>query len=618
MNTLENGSQKDINAILAIIKFMALLFGITIVSYEILIKKNLISDFNLAENIMVVYGVFVPLLLFGYLLWSHLYLKMRYTKYPKTVLILENLISVVLFSALIILSDAYSNQFKLLFLFVTVSSVIQLGARFGITIALISSFIILAIDLIYTPSINAKILFQNDLVLAGSIILVALSLGKYVELQNENMDRKNTQLQLLNIKLTEQELQRKHIENMILKNEICYNLLINNSNNAIFIHRDNKLIFSNESAARIIGVPLETLICKSVLEFVPDDEKDAVRSKYNSIYENEAGSICFEQKLTGSNGLYAIVQNTSTCFIYDGKPTILTILHDISSEKQVEVLQKDVQKNIELLNETREFNKLVTEFFSNISHELKTPLNIIFSSVQLLDSYRGSTEIKLIQNKDKYLGIMKQNCYRLMRLINNLLDITRADSGFLIPHMKNYNIVSIVEDIAMSVASFAESKGISLVFDTECEEKIIAIDPDKIERIVLNLLSNALKFTSFGGTIFVNIVEEGNYVIISVRDTGIGMPKDKLHLIFERFRQVDRTFTRSHEGSGIGLSLVKSFVEMHEGLVEVNSELGEGSEFIVKLPSKLCSETYNDANYVNYVDDGIVERISIEFSDIYS
>ena len=111
------------------------------------------------------------------------------------------------------------------------------------------------------------------------------------------------------------------------------------------------------------------------------------------------------------------------------------------------------------------------------------------------------------------------------------------------------------------------------------------------------------------------MMDEDEYIVISVKDTGIGIPKDKLQLVFERFKQVDRTFTRNHEGSGIGLSLVRAFVEMHEGIISINSELGEGSEFIIKLPAKKLKENFIEEKYI---DDSIIERISIEFSDIYT
>jgi PAS domain S-box-containing protein len=615
MDSLKNNNGKDINSILAAIKFGALLFGLVVISYQIIIRNHLSSIFEMKPILIMTFEILLPLMLIIYLSWSYFHINKKYDNNNKTILVLENFVFIVFFSTLNILADSYESDFKFLFLFVIIPSSIQLGSRFGIIIASVSSTIILTIDLIFAPSRAINFHFQNDLILAAALLLVAWALGNYVEIQKENISKKDEQLNLLNIKLTEQELQRKYIENMIINNEVCYNMLINNSNNAIFIHRDSKLIFSNESAAELIGMQLTALIDKSILDFVPDDEKANIADKYNSIYQNSTSIISFEQKLIGMNSTEAAVRNISTCFIYEGKPTILTILHDITSEKQVELLQKDVQKNIELLNETREFNRFITEFFSNISHELKTPLNIIFSTLQLLDFQSKNNQENLIQNKDKYLAIMKQNCFRLTRLINNLLDITRADSGFLLPHMKNYNIISVVEDITMSVTSFAESKGISLIFDTDCEEKIMAFDPDKIERIVLNLLSNSIKFTNNGGEILVTMQDEEDYISLSVKDTGIGIPEDKLNIIFQRFRQVDRSFTRNHEGSGIGLSLVKSFVEMHNGTIEATSELGQGSEFIIRLPASLCGENYLDEKYI---DHSIIQRINIEFSDIYS
>jgi signal transduction histidine kinase len=216
------------------------------------------------------------------------------------------------------------------------------------------------------------------------------------------------------------------------------------------------------------------------------------------------------------------------------------------------------------------------------------------------------------------MGIMRQNCYRLIRLIANLIDITKIDAGYLQLNPRNCDIVSIVEDIALSVADYIEEKNISLIFDTEVEEKVISCDPDKIERIILNLLSNAIKFTPEGGHVLVNMYDRGDKVIISVKDTGIGIPEDMTDLIFERFIQVDKTSTRAKEGSGIGLALVKSLVEMHSGSVSVKSKLGEGSEFIVEIPAVSLTEAeeFKDYNFAN--ENHNVDKISIEFSDIYN
>lgn len=267
-----------------------------------------------------------------------------------------------------------------------------------------------------------------------------------------------------------------------------------------------------------------------------------------------------------------------------------------------------------------QYDMLKTQFFSNISHELKTPLNIILASLQMIEGKHPVTcNCKNYIYLSKYIPMMKQNCYRLLRLINNLIDITRIDSGFFKFSFSNHNIVSVVEDITDSVAQYAESKGIELIFDTDTEEKIIGCDPDKIERIILNILSNSIKFTPSGGSIFVNISNKDDKVFITVKDTGIGIPEDKISIIFERFRQVDSSLQREYEGSGIGLSLVKAMVEAHNGSISVRSEYGHGTEVTIELPSLMVPEENIELKHISdnsRLDK--VQKINIEFSDIYS
>lgn len=266
-----------------------------------------------------------------------------------------------------------------------------------------------------------------------------------------------------------------------------------------------------------------------------------------------------------------------------------------------------------------EYDKLKNQFFSTISHELKTPLNIILGTIQLLKVTNINTEGYIhYDSLRKHIERIQQNCYRLLRLVNNLIDITKLDAGFLKMNFKKTNIVSIVEDIVLSVAEYIESKDIELIFDTEIEEKVIDCDPDKIERIMLNLLSNAVKFTEANGVIGVNIYDKENSIVICVEDNGIGIAQDKQDIIFERFKQADSLLTRKAEGSGIGLSLVKSLVEAHRGSIFVKSELGKGSKFIIELPVEPSDEADLEHDDSDIARSAKVERINIEFSDIYS
>ncbi|MCX7923177.1 MAG: PAS domain-containing sensor histidine kinase [Clostridia bacterium] len=292
---------------------------------------------------------------------------------------------------------------------------------------------------------------------------------------------------------------------------------------------------------------------------------------------------------------------------------------NITERKNTEKsLNKTMEKNKELLNEVIEYDKLKTEFFANISHEFRTPLNVILGTIQLMEVHKKNclTDNTCSYKMPKFINMMKQNCYRLLRLINNLIDITRIDSGFLQINLKNYNIVDVVERVTLSVTEFASNKSVDLIFDTDVEDKTVACDADKIERVILNLLSNALKYTKPGGSIFVSIFDKDDRIVISVKDTGTGIPQDKLDLIFERFRQVNSSLTRDNEGSGIGLSLVKSLVEMHGGKIWVESQYGSGSEFFIELPVTELSEESNKPLTAEIKDER-VERVKIEFSDIY-
>ena len=289
------------------------------------------------------------------------------------------------------------------------------------------------------------------------------------------------------------------------------------------------------------------------------------------------------------------------------------VLQDVTEDKLIEVELRKAKAEAEA------YDRLKTEFFSNISHELRTPLNILLSSLQLINIYVYKLQGNEGEDIKKYLGIMKQNCFRLLRLINNFLDITKIDAGFYNLNEGKHNIVSIVEDITTSVVEYLKNKNIQIIFDTEIEEKYISCDDDKIERIMLNLFSNAIKFTNPGGKIEVNIYERNNEIIISVKDTGIGIPKDKLTSIFDRFSQVDKTLSRNKEGTGIGLALVKSLVEMHKGKIIVKSTYGEGTEFLIHLPENSNKIDDNDVNLNNKYEDkkeSNMEKMNIEFSDI--
>ena len=412
---------------------------------------------------------------------------------------------------------------------------------------------------------------------------------------------------------------RKEAEDNLRKSKDRYEKLVDLSPFAILILKDNIIQFSNNEGLNLLQVKrLEQLIGKPIKRYLDIDESQLFNKQKEYLMDQGNSGIPMEDKIIRADGSVIYVEITAMPVQIEEDSAQLIVLRDITFRKLSEQLQDDNFRARRLLEEAKLFDGIKNDFFSNLSHELRTPLNVIMSTLQLLESImKNNNKNETGNNMKKYMGIMKQNCFRQLRLINNLIDITKIDSGFFEVKMQNYDIINIVENITLSVSEYIKTKSIELIFDTDAEEKIIACDPDNIERIMLNLLSNALKFTGEGGSINVTMYDKGDNILISVKDSGIGIPKEKVGIIFERFRQVDKSLTRGHEGSGIGLSLVKSLVEIHGGNISVQSDPGKGSEFIIQLPVKTLSE--NDKVIKEEIkQQSNVEKIHLEFSDIYN
>ncbi|MDU4862128.1 MAG: sensor histidine kinase [Terrisporobacter othiniensis] len=276
--------------------------------------------------------------------------------------------------------------------------------------------------------------------------------------------------------------------------------------------------------------------------------------------------------------------------------------------------RKNNIKNKKLYDIAKEREQLKTDFIVNMSHELRTPLNIISSASTLLEmKVNRNEEVKKEYILDKVERI-NQNSNRLRRLINNLIDITKFDSGFYECRCKNENIVYVVEDIVFATVDYANEKDIEILFDTDAEEIITSIDKEKIERVILNLLSNAIKYTNKNGRIEVHIKHDNKFVYISIKDNGIGIPKEKVDQIFHRFYQVDSILSRKSEGSGIGLCIVDEIIKLHNGKVEIDSEENKGTTFEITL--NLSNDDRIDGDIDNKTDRNINDVVKIEMANI--
>lgn len=354
--------------------------------------------------------------------------------------------------------------------------------------------------------------------------------------------------------------------------------------------------------------------------------KENIRQMENSKFK--IVPMNFANELVGIIHIYfGDYENTyDSSFYNDIYESITKIISTIQVSTEVkEVVDEYVAKNNILNMEKESLERLIKlentrgNFFATVSHEFKTPINLILTTVKvLLDILEGEEEPFDKSKIIKYLKILNQNTYRVLRLVNNIMDNTYINNGFYELDIKNYNIISIVEDIVMSTVEYIGSNEKNIIFDTDEEEVFIACDAEKIERVILNIISNALKYTDKNGKIEVEIKTDFNEekVFVYLRNSGSSISKEDSERIFNKFVQVDELLTRRSEGCGIGLFLAKSYIEMHGGEIWVNTEVENWAEFVFYLPIKVIDE--KETVTINYdINNSNIEKCRIEYSDIY-
>jgi signal transduction histidine kinase/ligand-binding sensor domain-containing protein/DNA-binding response OmpR family regulator len=226
----------------------------------------------------------------------------------------------------------------------------------------------------------------------------------------------------------------------------------------------------------------------------------------------------------------------------------------------------------------KEVEQMKSQFFTNISHEFRTPLTLI----------KGPAKLILDQTKDEMIKenaiLINRNSEKLSRLVNQLLDISKIEAGEMKLHTSRVNIVSLLREMVLSFADYADRKKIVLNLDSDEEQIFVWLDTDKVEKIVSNIISNAFKYTPENGKITVMVNQNKNTANIKITDTGIGISKDRIPKIFDRFYQADQNHVNVQDGTGIGLALSKELVLLHKGEIEVESEEGEGTTFTITFP----------------------------------
>ncbi len=326
-------------------------------------------------------------------------------------------------------------------------------------------------------------------------------------------------------------------------------------------------------------------------------DKDWIKSgprRFVTYTNLDAGKYLFKVKSSNADGIWNDKETSLSIVItppwwksfWAYVSYVVLIVLGLITIRRFEINRTKLRSELKMhefeIKKKSELEEMKSRFFANLSHEFRTPLMLIKGPLEQLKTGRNNGDHL------ESIELIERNSDRLKELIDQLLELSQLEAAAIPLKAKQVNVVTVLKGLVSSFDLLAQQKSISLKFSSNLDSEVLWIDIDKFEKIIINLLSNAIKFTPEGGCIVMKVnklsIEEKNYVEIELSDSGIGISKDKLENIFDRFFQVDNSDQRSYRGSGIGLALVKEFVDLHKWKISVDSEIGVGTVFNLKIP----------------------------------
>lgn len=359
----------------------------------------------------------------------------------------------------------------------------------------------------------------------------------------------------------------------LIQSEEKFKSLFNSAADSIFLlDLQGKVLDINEIASTLLGVERELIINKNLAEFINHNPKVLNETRLEEL--TKYGQTIFEETINSGNGGNTDIEISAKLIEYQDEQVVLCIGRDITDRKAAE------EETIRAKEKAEEINRIKTNFLANMSHELRTPLVGILGFADLL-----AEEISEPEHKEMAQTIIKSG-RRLLDTLSNVLNLSKIEANKCEIIFKKVDLNSTVRDAAHLFSAAAKYKGLQLDLDLYPDELSLELDKKLLEDILNNLLNNAIKFTEAGSVTLRTKLHplNKNIAVIEVSDTGIGITKEHLGYIFEEFRQVSEGFNRSFEGTGLGLTVTKKFIELMNGKITVSSEVNIGTTFTIEFP----------------------------------